>query len=62
MLGEIDILGIKGKKVHVFEVKCSYRIVKAKKQLMRIKKYLAAEDISLFFYCGKSNFMQRIDC
>ncbi len=37
-LGEIDIIARKGKKIDLYEVKCSHRIMKARKQLKRIKK------------------------
>ena len=39
-LGEIDIIAKKGNRFDLYEVKCSYRILKAKKQLSRVKKYL----------------------
>ena len=32
-LGEIDILAKKGNSIDLYEVKCSYRITKAKKQV-----------------------------
>ena len=32
-LGEIDIMAKKGSRFDLYEVKCSYRILKAKKQL-----------------------------
>ena len=39
-VGEIDIMAKKGNMLDLYEVKCSYRILKAKKQLNRIKRYL----------------------
>ena len=53
-LGEIDIIAKKGNRLDLYEVKCSYRILKAKKQLSRLKKYLKLESAGSFFYCGNS--------
>jgi len=50
--GEVDVLARKGKEIHLYEVKCSYRIVKARKQLKRIKKAFKNYKTSCFFYCG----------
>jgi len=56
-VAEIDILAVKGDEYFIYEVKCSYRIKKAIKQLKKIKKLLP--DISkMFFFCGES---QSID-
>ena len=54
-LGEIDLLCIKDGKIDVFEVKCSYRIVKARKQLKRIRRLVDFPDMRAFFYCGSSD-------
>ena len=35
-LGEIDIVAKKGNKIDLYEVKCSHRILKAKKQLNKM--------------------------
>ncbi|MBI1969624.1 hypothetical protein HYS48_02925 [Candidatus Woesearchaeota archaeon] len=59
-LGEIDIVGIKGKHIHVYEVKCSPRIVKARKQLSRIKRLLKHNQVKTFFYCGASNRIMEV--
>jgi Holliday junction resolvase-like predicted endonuclease len=40
-IGEIDIIAHKGDICDIYEVKCSYRIVKARKQLKKIKKVLS---------------------
>jgi len=50
-IAEIDILACKNGRFDVYEVKCSYRIVKAKKQLTKIKK-LIPNIKNAFFYCG----------
>ena len=42
-VAEIDVLAIKGDNYDVYEVKCSPRIVKARKQLNRIKRHLSAK-------------------
>jgi len=66
MVGEIDLVAIKDDEVHVFEVKCSHRIVKAKKQLKRIKRVLSfdnilsLEKITTFFYCGESGLVELV--
>ncbi|MEM3374005.1 MAG: hypothetical protein QXE31_02170 [Candidatus Woesearchaeota archaeon] len=55
LIGEVDILARKGNEYYIYEVKCSYRITKAKKQAKQIKKHL--KDLSIkgvFFYCGIS--------
>lgn len=57
---EIDILAYKDDEVHVFEVKCSYRFVKAKKQLTRILRLLRLEcPAKAYFYCGSAD---RLEC
>ena len=53
-LGEIDIIAKKGNRFDLYEVKCSHRILKAKKQLSRVKKYLNLKIARSFFYCGNS--------
>ena len=56
-LGEIDIVAKKGSSFDLYEVKCSYRILKAKKQLSRIKRYLNLKNSRSFFYCGNSKVL-----
>jgi len=53
---EIDILAIKGNHCDIYEVKCSNRIVKAKKQLTKIRKILSKEYTinNTYFFCGAS--------
>jgi len=55
-VAEIDILAEEENKYHVYEVKCSYRIVKAKKQLKKIKKLLPNVK-KLFFFCRESGML-----
>ena len=59
LVAEIDILAKRKDTYDVFEVKCSHRIVKAKKQLLRIRKHLEKNEVTdssnlgrLFFFCG----------
>ncbi len=60
-VAEIDILAIKGEKYHVYEVKCSYRRVKAKKQLQKIKKLMPNVN-RFFFFCGESGTLEAVVC
>jgi hypothetical protein len=53
VIAEIDILAVKGNRYDVYEVKCSYRITKARKQLKRIKRIMP-EVRNTFFFCGAS--------
>ncbi len=59
-LGEIDIIARKGQSFDLYEVKCSHRILKAKKQLNRIKKYLNLKNAKSYFYCGNSKILVTI--
>ena len=59
-LGEIDIVAKKGSRFDLYEVKCSYRILKAKKQLNRVKKYLKLENVRIYFYCGNSKSLVTV--
>ncbi len=56
-LGEVDILARKGNKIDLYEVKCSHRVVKARKQLERMQRILNLADAGLFFYCGASGIL-----
>jgi len=59
-LGEIDIVAMKGKNVDLYEVKCSYRIVKAKKQLKRMQRMLNLDKSRAYFYCGSSGALTTV--
>ena len=59
-LGEIDIIAKKGSRFDLYEVKCSYRILKAKKQLNRLKRYLKLENARSYFYCGNSKLLVTV--
>jgi len=60
-IGEIDLVGVKDNHIDVFEVKCSHRIVKAKRQLKKLKKVFDTENISLYFYCGASKELKLVE-
>jgi predicted RecB family endonuclease len=59
-LGEIDIVAKKGNKVDLYEVKCSHRIVKAKKQLQRMKRLMNLNKSKAYFYCGSSESLVSV--
>lgn len=58
-LGQIDLAGVKDDKTDLFEVKCSYRIHKAEKQLRRARKIMRNNG-QLFFYCGSSGVLEKV--
>ncbi len=62
MLAEVDVLARKGKSVDLYEVKCSPRITKAKRQLKKLSRYLGnSMNISnYYFYCGSSHSIMTI--
>ncbi len=53
-LGEIDLVAKKGHNIDLYEVKCSHRILKAKKQLKRMKRLMNLDKSRAYFYCGSS--------
>lgn len=57
--GEIDVCAVKGNRVDIYEVKCSFRIHKAEKQLKRAKRLIHSNGYS-YFYCGSSGQLQEI--
>jgi len=58
-IAEIDILAQRGDEIYVYEVKCSYRPLKAKKQLQKIKK-LMPNITKAFFFCGESGTIEAL--
>lgn len=62
MLAEADVLARKGDAVDIYEVKCSPRIAKAKRQLRKLAKCLGGGmNISnCYFYCGSSHSIMTI--
>jgi len=61
MLGQIDLCGVKGTKTDLYEVKCSFRIHKAVKQLKHARKIMQSNG-KLYFYCGSSGQIQEVLC
>lgn len=63
LIGEIDMVGVSPNGVDVFEVKCSFRPVKARKQLLKIKKIFGNvdKDVSVFFYHGAGEQLVRME-
>ena len=60
---EIDLLGIKGNCLDIYEVKCSFRKTKATKQLARIKRSFYGDwKVRTFFYCGSASTLVKIEC
>ncbi len=59
MIAEIDIVAIKDGCWDIYEVKCSWRISKAKRQLKKIRKilsgYLTVRRSA--FFCGESGVL-----
>ena len=54
LAAEIDLLARKGDHYDIYEVKCSARVTKARKQLSRIKRISLFDIREAFFYCGNS--------
>lgn len=52
LIGEIDVLALRGSHYDVFEVKCSPRLVKARSQLYKIRRQGTIPIRRLFFYWG----------
>ena len=59
-LGEIDLIARKGQNFDLYEVKCSHRIVKAKKQLHRVQRLLHLDNSRMYFYCGSSGALMGV--
>ena len=59
-LAEIDIIARRGNQIDIYEVKCSHRIFKAKKQLVRIKRILNIPESDAYFYCGASKMLVTV--
>jgi hypothetical protein len=58
--GEIDVLARKGSDIDVYEVKCSHRVVKARKQLSRIMRFIRSAK-NAYFYCGSSGVLMQLN-
>lgn len=62
MLAEADVIARKGCDVDIYEVKCSPRIVKAKRQLRKLSKYLGGSlnIANCYLYCGSSHSIMTV--
>ena len=63
LIAEVDVMGHTKDSIDVYEVKCGYRITKARKQLYKLKKILRQfynKRINLFFYHGGSGELIQI--
>lgn len=62
MLAEVDVLAKKGDNVDLYEVKCSPRITKARRQLRKLNRYLGGgmNIANCYFYCGSSHSILQV--
>ena len=60
LIGEVDVLARKGNEIHLFEVKCSHRPIKARKQLGRVRKNFSEYPTKCFFYCGTGKSLTEL--
>ncbi len=62
MLAEVDVLAKRGDDVDLYEVKCSPRITKAKRQLRKLSRYLGGgmNIANCYFYCGSSHSIMTV--
>ena len=61
MLGEIDVVAVKQGQIDLYEVKCSHRIIKAKRQLRKLRKNLHMSINHMFFFCGSSGMIIDVE-
>ena len=59
-LGQVDLAGVKDRNIDLYEVKCSYRIHKAEKQLRRARRIMRIKG-QLYFYCGSSGQIEEVE-
>ncbi|HLC82006.1 MAG TPA: hypothetical protein VJH68_05105 [Candidatus Nanoarchaeia archaeon] len=61
-VAEVDVLAIHQNYCDIYEVKCSPRIVKARKQLNKIRKHLSCRlpVRHAFLYCGSSEQLIKL--
>ena len=62
MLAEVDVLAKRGDDMDLYEVKCSPRITKAKRQLRKLSLYLGGgmNTANCYFYCGSSHSIMTV--
>jgi hypothetical protein len=64
LVGEVDLVGVHANGIDIFEIKCSYRVVKAKQQLEKIRKLFGADNdasVGYYFYCGAASQLEKIE-
>lgn len=61
IVAEADLIGLKGDRADIYEVKCSYRPTKAKAQLRKLKRHFSGLYTvgSLFFYPANTERLYR---
>lgn len=61
IIAEADLIGFKGDRADIYEVKCSYRPTKAKAQLRKLKRVFSNVITvrSLFFYPANTDRIYR---
>jgi predicted RecB family endonuclease len=62
LVAEIDIIAYKEGICDIYEVKCSHRISKARRQLKKISKLISKRSKvrNSFFFCGESNLLVTV--
>lgn len=62
LIGEIDVIAYKSGICDIYEVKCSHRISKARRQIAKFKKILSRDSVvhAGYFFCGKSGHLQLV--
>jgi hypothetical protein len=63
LVAEIDLLAVNPGMVDIFEVKCSFRPTKARKQLEKIRRLVSGyEDaaVQTWFYCGEAATLVKV--
>jgi hypothetical protein len=64
LIAEIDLIAVKETGVDIFEVKCSFRIHKAKKQLQKLHKLFGTayhtQQVQYYFYHGEGKQIIQI--
>jgi hypothetical protein len=61
IIAEADLVGVKGNRADIYEVKCSFRPTKAKAQLRKLKRIFSHSYSvgSLFFYPANTQQLYR---
>jgi len=59
LVAEIDVLAMKEGVYDIYEVKCSHRVSKARRQLEKIQRIVSQKSRvgNVFFFCGESGIL-----